>query len=1050
MSRSSPVLAFPDCSEPPVLSAARELAALIEAEETVTRERLNSVLGRQFGGSDADGRWSVRDAHAALELAQVLWLQGSAGLTAASPAATAGAAFARLEALLPSQTVRSEEQIELQQFATPPRLAWLVARACALGEGETVLEPSAGTGMLAIWAARAGARLILNEISPLRRDCLGILFPKAMVSGHDGELIDELLDARQVPSAVLVNPPYSQGIERGHDGHTGARHLRSAWNRLAAGGRMAAIMPEWFDVDRFLGAVGGPATLRLNVAVERGFARHGTSITTRLLVLDKVEDRAEPVVARTRDFGALGEFVDAIPARPSAISPLPPATSSRPVPVRLMSLTARPRPVPPRQAAPAEPSEPCAYQALDVPAPLAEQVGHYLPYRPSRIAIPGAAEHPTPLVESVAMGSITAPIPTEVPQLPAGTIARGLLSAAQAETLIYAVSAHARDLPGRFVPQDKGCSLAPSVEGAVYRMGYFLGDGTGAGKGRQVASVILDRWLRGERRHIWISKNEALLEDARRDWSALGGLPIDIQPLGQWKLGQPVTMREGILFVTYPTLRSGRTDASRLDQILQWAGEDFEGVIVFDEAHAMANAAGGEGSRGKVKGSEQGIAGVRLQNLLPRARVLYASATGASDVNNLAYATRLGLWGPETAFANREAFVSDIREGGIAAMELVARDLKSLGLYTARALSFAGVEYEILEHKLTPEQIVVYDAYAQAWAIIHANLREALEATRIVDADSGDTLNSGAKSAALSIFEGTKQRFFAQLLLSMKLPSLLPAIEAALADGNAVVVQLVSTAEGMLDRRLAELSDEEREALEIDLSPREHVIDYLAKSFPVRLMAVFTDENGNPRSEPMVDDEGRPVLCRSALAARDQMIEQLCALPPIATALDAIIERFGVEQVAEVTGRSRRLIIGADGRQKLQPRTPRANIAETQAFMDGAKRILVFSDAGGTGRSYHADLAARNQARRVHFLLLTYSSLDILSAVRPQSRRLRETWPRHLRPGSAAAVLAPGYALRQHSSSRWPFKFWGAGGCGSEPYGDPQLVAGRTARLRAA
>src|SRR3546814_13662082 len=118
---------------------------------------------------------------------------------------------------------------------------------------------------------------------------------------------------------------------------------------------------------------------------------------------------------------------------------------------------------------------------------------------------------------------------------------------------------------------------------------------------------------------------------------------------------------------------------------------DFDGVIVFDEAHAMANAAGGEGSRGKVKGSEQGIAGVRIQNLLPRARVLYASATGASDVNNLAYATRLGLWGPETAFANREAFVADIRDGAIATMELVARDLNSLDLYAARALSFAGV-----------------------------------------------------------------------------------------------------------------------------------------------------------------------------------------------------------------------------------------------------------------------------------------------------------------------------------------------------------------------
>ena len=103
-----------------------------------------------------------------------------------------------------------------------------------------------------------------------------------------------------------------------------------------------------------------------------------------------------------------------------------------------------------------------------------------------------------------------------------------------------------------------------------------------------------------------------------------------------------------------------------------------------------------------------------LQNNLPDARVLYASATGASEVNNLAYAVRLGLWGPGTAFANREDFISQIRAGGIAAMELVSRDLKALGLYQARALSFAGVEYDILKHDLTAEQIAVYDTYADA------------------------------------------------------------------------------------------------------------------------------------------------------------------------------------------------------------------------------------------------------------------------------------------------------------------------------------------------
>ena len=970
MSNSSLAFAFDDPSPPVVVMAAQTMASELAAGRALSRSDVTRIMTEHFGGSDALGRWSVRDAHASLELAQVQYLKASDQTQLPAQVDEAERFFGSLDTRLPTQTNRSDEQIEWQQFATPPRLAWLAARACALATGEFVLEPSAGTGMLAVWAAKSGSRLSLNEISPLRRDCLSAVFPAARVTGHDAELIDELLDPAITPSVVLMNPPYSHGIERGHDSRTGSRHLRSAWNRLASGGRLVAIMPEWFDCAKFLAGLKGPISLRLNAAVERAFVRQGTGITTRLLVFDKVDGSHEPVAIRTNDFRQLVDLVDALTVRASL--EVVPEQSSLPAraPFRLVAAPRRPLPTPPARIAPAASAiGSLTYQSLETPSPLAPQVGHYLPYRPSRIVIDAAAGHPTPLVESVAMGSIAAPMPEAVPQLPDGLISKGLLSAAQAETLIYAVSAHARDLPGRFEPEDKGCSLKASAEGQTYRQGYFLGDGTGAGKGRQVASVILDRWVRGERRHIWISKNEALLEDARRDWAALGGLPIDIQPLASWKLGTPIAMREGILFVTYPTLRSGRSDATRLDQILAWAGDDFDGVIVFDEAHAMANAAGGEGSRGKVKGSEQGIAGVRLQNLLPRARVLYASATGASDVNNLAYATRLGLWGPETAFANREAFVADIRDGGIAAMELVARDLKSLGLYTARALSFAGVEYEILEHCLTEDQIAVYDAYAEAWAIIHANLREALEATRIVDSETGGTLNSGAKSAALSIFEGTKQRFFAQLLLSMKLPSLLPAIDAAIADGHAAVVQLVSTAEAMLNRRLADLSDEEREALEIDLSPREYVIDYLGKSFPVRLMAVFTDENGNARSEPMSDEHGAPVLCRSALAARDRMIEQLCALPPIATALDAIIERFGVDQVAEVTGRTRRLIVDSDGRQKLQSRSPRANVAETQAFMDGSKRILVFSDAGGTGRSYHADLAAKNQARRVHFLL---------------------------------------------------------------------------------
>lgn len=87
------------------------------------------------------------------------------------------------------------------------------------------------------------------------------------------------------------------------------------------------------------------------------------------------------------------------------------------------------------------------------------------------------------------------------------------------------------------------------------------------------------------------------------------------------------------------------------------------------------------------------------------------------------------------------------------------------------------------------------------------------------------------------------------------------------------------------------------------------------------------------------------------------------------------MQHFGTDTVAEVTGRSRGRIVrrssGAARSDRLvvETRAASANLAEAQAFMDDQKRILVFSDAGGTGRSYHAELSARNTRLRVYYLL---------------------------------------------------------------------------------
>ena len=964
-----------------LFGVAKRIADQLADNGALSRRSLSAWMTEAFGCSDAAGTWSMRDAYDAMEIAQILHMR--AGDTLGCQTGDPAGRFETLDQLvsrLPTQSYRSERQVDLQQFSTPIHIAYLASCAAKIEPGETVLEPSAGTGLLAHFARQSGALLLLNERDPLRADLLALAMGQA-VTRHDGEQVD-VLDVR--PDVILINPPFSRSETRGHDRHAGARHLMPALRRLADGGRCVAIMSPAFAQDGSAAAgyraVAALVAPRFEITIQGSpFAKHGTGIAVRILVYDKgwTGEPQRLVAAEARS--AVGPIL-AVPGRlrTEPDPPVPPVSEQlarqhdKPRSGRqpLFAQLARPKLVrSPSTPTVAGTPEALAYEILTTPPASEGQVGHYIPWRLARLAFATQKPHPDQLVESVAMSSILPPAPSYRPMLPPRAVAA--LSDAQLETIIYAGQAFARDLPGRYLPNASGTMLSPNSAGHAYRQGYMVGDGTGVGKGQQIAGCIMDRWCRGQRRAVWISKSSALLEDARRDWSALGGLPIDVQPLDAFPFGSPIGMTSGILFLTFATLRSQRDDdQSRLHQILAWLGSDFDGVIAIDEAHELANAAGTETSHGTQKGSEQGLAGVRLQNLLPRACILLNSATGATDPANLCYASRLGLWGDGSAFESREAFMAAIGGGGIAAMEIVARDLKALGLYTARALTFEGVDYDPLEHKLTSSQIEIYDAYADAWAVIHRNLDDVLGATNIVDAVTNRSLNAQARGAALSRFESAKQRFFGQLLISMKLPTLIAAIEQDLAEDRHVIVQLVTTAEAMLDRQLAGLAADERAHLDIDLTPREYMIDYLRTAFPTRMMSVFKGSDGEMRSELMVDEAGAPVQSAAALEARDALIETLCAMPPIPSALDELIRHFGAEGVAEVTGRTRRLLTSADGHQRIERRTARSNIAEAEAFMSGQKALLIFSDAGGTGRSYHADRNCGSASRRrAHYLL---------------------------------------------------------------------------------
>jgi len=1009
-----PLLANPAAA---VLTAANRLLTVLERGERIDAPILRGAMEAAFGASDASGAWDWKTAYDACEAATVLFLRkyGKALFRKAVSPAARLSVLTKIVGLLPTHTRRSEASQALQQFSTPTPLGLAALTAAAITSADIVLEPSAGTGLLAILAEIAGGALVLNELAEPRADLLGQLFPDVAVTRFDAAQIDDHLDLAVRPSVVLMNPPFSvMAHVEGRVADAAYRHIGSVLARLAEGGRLVAITGAAFSPDNLTwrdafvrlqerGAVVFTAAIDGSV-----YAKHGTTIDTRLTVIDK-RPASDPSAFPAShgiapDVATLLGWIEAY--TPKRLPVALPTAAKAPVPLGVRSYQPRPRPASPSTTGPKlselEAVE-LAYETIDWTPPegarLTEAI--YEEYGLQSIRIPGAKPHPTKLVQSAAMASVAPPRPSYRPMLPSNIF--DLLSDAQLETVIYAGEAHSDVLAGSWTVDATFdvVTAAPldAARSVRFRRGFMLGDGTGAGKGRQSAGIILDNWLRGRRKAVWISKSDKLIEDAQRDWSALGMERLLVTPLSRFPQGKPIRLEEGVLFTTYATLRSDDrgSKVSRVRQIVEWLGSDFDGVIIFDESHAMQNAVGGKGERGDVAASQQGRAGLRLQHALPNARVVYVSATGATTVHNLAYAQRLGLWGGEDfPFVTRAEFVEAIEAGGVAAMEVLARDLRALGFYTARSLSYDGVEYELVEHALTDEQRRIYDAYAGAFSIIHNNLDAALQAANITGGPGGGTLNRQAKSAARSAFESAKQRFFGHLLTAMKTPTLIRSIEQDLAQGHAAVIQIVSTGEALMERRLAELPTEEWNDVRVDITPREYVLDYLAHSFPVQLYEPFTDSEGNLSSRPVYRD-GQPVECREASRRRNDLIERLASLAPVPGALDQIVQRFGTDLVAEVTGRSRRIVKKGD-RLIVENRASSANLAETAAFMDDHKRILIFSDAGGTGRSYHADLSARNRRLRVHYLLEPGWKADAAIQGLGRTNRTNQAQPPLFRP----------------------------------------------------
>lgn len=170
-------------------------------------------------------------------------------LTSEHPTELARSLLKPLVSRLPTQTWRSQEQTERQQFSTPPTIAFFLAYLLNLTETEEVLEPSAGTGNLAVWTSGHDIKIHTNEIDSRRRNLLEQI--GFAPTDFNAEFINDFLPPEILPTCVLMNPPFSSsgGRTKNNSSKFGFRHVESALERLKKGGKFGIILGEASGLD---------------------------------------------------------------------------------------------------------------------------------------------------------------------------------------------------------------------------------------------------------------------------------------------------------------------------------------------------------------------------------------------------------------------------------------------------------------------------------------------------------------------------------------------------------------------------------------------------------------------------------------------------------------------------------------------------------------------------------------------------------------------------------------------------------------------------------
>lgn len=573
-------------------------------------------------------------------------------------------------------------------------------------------------------------------------------------------------------------------------------------------------------------------------------------------------------------------------------------------------------------------------------------------------------------------------------------------------------------------------AVAMALDNVQKGAAFIIGDQTGIGKGRVVASALRYAMRKGLA-PVFVTEKPNLYGDIIRDMNDIGigamlgrdlrpfltnsgiSVPLDDDAVAWFDEaekakteGQKQPAKRGkflrssgadahkkqmaavasdglgpdkafdIVFTTYDqmnTVKGDTTDRRRL--IGRLAGNAF---VVLDESH---NAGGTDAAAWEKAGAPQNRSDF-LKEITGKAKaVMFSSATYAKRPQTMALYARTDMG---KAVEKPEMLGELIARGGVPMQQVVASMLAKAGQYIRRERSFDGVAYDVepvpVDEKAYESvstslaRIAEFDnelKKSETWSAVIEKLKESAEAAAFDSATGGASVTS-------TNFTSLMHNIVGQMLLAIKADSVATRAIDALKNGEKPVITVANTMGAFLKSYAEEKGI--RRGDDVNLSFQDVLRRYLDRT----LRLTVKNPDGGESRHVFIPIDALPSYLRrmhgDALDAIRGIDTHSLPISPIDW-MRHRIQKAGY-RIAEITGRKEILEYGGPDNASFSERldsevSPAGRRVNIDKFNRGDIDVMILNRAGSTGLSLHASQRFKDQRRRRMIIAQAELNIDV-------------------------------------------------------------------------